>query len=327
MTGVLKRALVTGASGVVGHSLVQHLLRDGYRVRVLLRSTPQPHTLPSEVEIVQGDITDARAVESAVKGTDIVFHLAAKLHISDPGPELAAEYNRVNVDGTATLVRASTMLGVPRFVYFSTINVYGRGLPGSLYTETSPTNPDTIYSQTKREAETIVLTEHAGGTILRLAAVYGPRMKGNYRLLFTALRRGAAVMVGDGKNRRTLIYVDDASRAALEVAHRKEAIGQIYNVTDGEIHTIDAIVRAIQRAVGRSERRLYLPATPIRRGLSFLETMSGIVGVPSPLRASLVDKLTEDMAVDGSRIRTELGFEPHYCLQRGWEAIHRGADL
>ena len=111
--------------------------------------------------------------------------------------------------------------------------------------ETSEPAPDTIYGRTKLESEEVALHEHPGTTVLRLAAVYGPRMRGNYPLLLKALGKGLPMMIGDGRNRRTLVHVEDVARAAMLVAERDDAIGKVYNVTDGGIHSFDDVARAM----------------------------------------------------------------------------------
>lgn len=319
MTSV-QSALVTGVSGTVGPTLVRHLLAAGHRVRVLLRSEPEAGLLSAEAEQMRGDVTDAASLIPAVEGVDVVFHLAAKLHINNPSPELAKEYHRVNVEGTRNVARAAREAGVRRFIHFSTINVYGPGHPDVIYDETSEPAPDTIYGRTKLESEEVALHEHPGTTVLRLAAVYGPRMRGNYPLLLKALGKGLPMMIGDGRNRRTLVHVEDVARAAMLVAERDDAIGKVYNVTDGGIHSFDDVARAMQSAMGRKERMFYMPASPVRAGLSGVEKSLGLVGIRSPVGPALVDKLTEDMAADGSRLQRELGFQPKYSLKDGWQA-------
>ncbi len=122
-----------------------------------------------------------------MQGIDAVIHLAALLHIVNPPPSLQPEYERINVGGTATVVEAARQAGVGRMVFFSTIAVYGDSA-GGILTEDSPPRPDSFYAQTKLAAERIVLAAKRAdgrplGTVLRLGAVYGSRIKGNYRRL------------------------------------------------------------------------------------------------------------------------------------------------
>jgi nucleoside-diphosphate-sugar epimerase len=317
-TRTSRTKLVSGASGTVGPSLIRYLLATGHRVRALVRSVPEDGILPTEVELVQGDITRPESLMSAVEGVDAIFHLAAKLHISDPSPELAAEYRRVNVDGTRNLARAAAEAGVGRFVHFSTINVYGTGNSETIFSEESSADPDSLYGQTKLESESVALAEHPAAAVLRLGAVYGSRMRGNYPLLLKALGKGMPFMIGDGQNRRTLVHVEDVARAAVAAATHPNAVGQTFNVTDGCIHTFDEIARAMQSAMGRKEGIHYLPAAPFKLALSVSKKAADTIRVrrfPSP---ALIDKLTEDMAVSGDKIQQDLGFTPAFDLRRGW---------
>ncbi|MGA9994997.1 MAG: NAD-dependent epimerase/dehydratase family protein [Pyrinomonadaceae bacterium] len=316
-----KTALVTGASGAIGFTLTEHLLACGYKVRALVRN---PSTLGSlrGVEIVQGEINDAASLRKAVAGVSKVFHLAAKLHINNPSPTLHDEYRRINVDGTRSLVEAARDAEVERFIFFSTINVYGPGKPEELISEESPLRPDSFYAQTKVEGERITLAgTHA--TVLRLAAVYGPRMKGNYPRLLSALRRGRFLMIGDGGNRRTLVYVKDVCEAALLAAEHPLASGQTYNVTDGEVHSLKEIIDAMSDALGRKPPKARLPELPVRLTALVIESSFKLFGKSSPVGRATVEKFLEDIAVSGEKIQKQLGFRPRYDLQRGWRETVR----
>lgn len=318
-----KIAVVTGATGTIGPTLVGRLLEAGYQVRILARRQPQCSLFDDSVQVELADICDPAAVGHLIQGTDVVFHLAAKLHIPDPPPELHAEYRRVNVEGTRNVVELAVTAGVRRLVYVSTVTVYGP-TDVQVIDESAPARPDTIYSRTKLEGERVTLAaQRADGkplaVVLRLATVYGPRQKGNFQRLVQALARGRFVPVGDGRNRRTLVYVRDAVGAMLLAAEHPEAVGQIFNVTDGCVHTMRDILIAICQALGRPAPRLHLPLPVARAGAAGLEYAFALVGRRAPLARSTLDKFVEDAAYSGQRIQTELGFRPAYDLQAGWQ--------
>jgi nucleoside-diphosphate-sugar epimerase len=315
-------ALVTGATGVIGPALVDRLRSAGYRVRVLIRHSPSPNLIAPTVEIAPGDVTDAGAVRTAAIGVDVAFHLAAKLHISNPAPQLAAEYRRVNVEGTRILVDACVEAGVERLIFFSSIAVYGATQAGQVVDESSPTKPDTLYAATKAEAEAIVLAARRAdgsplGVVLRVAATYGPRVKGNYRQLVYWLQRGWFVPVGRGENRRTLVHYNDVVGAAMLAAEHPLSVGRIFNVTDGSIHTFREIVGEISRALQRGAPRWYIPEGVARFAARTADVVLKSLGRRTMVEPMLV-KLTEDMAVDGQRIGHELGFRAKYDLRTGW---------
>lgn len=316
--------LVTGATGAVGPCVVQALHEAGYRVRALSLDAPQPGMLPDDVEVRIGDVTEPAAVRSALRGVEAVIHLAALLHIVNPPPALRDQYERINVGGTATVVDAATEAGVRRVVLFSTIAVYGDSA-GQILTEDSPARPDTFYAQTKLASERIVLEAKGQGgqplgTVLRLGAVYGSRIKGNYRRLLGSLARGRFVPLGAGLNRRTLVYDRDVAGASVLAIQHPMAAGKLYNVSDGHFHTLSEIIAAMCQGLSRTPPRWFVPVGPARLAAGILEDAARLAGRNSPIARATVDKYTEDIAVSSRRIQAELGFVPQYDLVTGWRA-------
>jgi nucleoside-diphosphate-sugar epimerase len=242
--------------------------------------------------------------------------------VTDPPPSLRQEYERVNIGGTEMLVRACAESSVSRLVYFSSIAVYGYG-NGSVLTETTEARPDTWYGRTKLDAERAILgaRNREGkpiGTVLRMAAVYGSRVKGNYRRLVRSLMRGRFVPVGRGENHRALVYDKDAARAAVIAAEHPAAAGEIFNVSDGSSPTLAQIVENISVALGRRPPRLFLPATPVRWLVHLAHAVATPIGIQLPLTPSTFAKYLESVRVDSSKIRDRLGFRPEYDQAAGW---------
>jgi UDP-glucose 4-epimerase len=322
-----KLVLITGATGAVGPRVVHALDQAGFLIRSFSVDTPTSGMFPQSVEVLIGDVTDQVAVQSAMQGVDAVVHMAALLHIVNPPPELREKYERVNIGGTATVVEAAIKAGVKRVVLFSTIAVYGPS-DGRVLNEMSPTHPDTFYAQTKCAAEQIVLNARGAdgkplGAVLRLGAVYGSRIKGNYERLAHALARHRFIPIGNGLNRRTLVYDKDVAHAAVLAVSHPVAAGQIFNVTDGEFHTLNEIIESICSALGRKLPRWSLPVGPVRIVAGLIEKGANAISIKAPVTRETVDKYTEDIAVDGSLIQQELGFVPQYDLKTGWEEIIR----
>ena len=324
MGGRLERiVLITGATGSIGPSVVRALQQTGCQIRTFSVDAATAGMFPPNVEVVSGDVTDVVAVQSAMKGIDAVVHLAALLHIVNPRSELREKYERINVGGTAMVVDAAISAGVKRVVLFSTIAVYGQA-EGQVLDEQLPTKPDTFYAQTKLAAEEIVLNAKSTdgqplGAVLRLGAVYGSRIKGNYERLTHALARHRFIPVGSGLNRRTLVYDKDVGRAAVLAVSHPAAAGRVFNVTDGAFHTLNEIIESICSALGRKPPQLSLPISPTRALVGLVEKVSRSIGLKPPVTREMIDKYTEDIAVDGSLIQKELGFMPQYDLKVGWE--------
>jgi len=316
------KVLVTGATGAIGPRVVHALHQAGYQIRAFSVDTPAAGIFPQRVEVLIGDVTDQVAVQSAMQGVDAVVHMAALLHIVNPLPEMREKYERVNIGGTATVVEAGIKASVKRVVLFSTIAVYGPS-DGCALNELSPTQPDTFYARTKFAAEQRVLNARRTdgqrlGTVLRLGAVYGSRIKGNYRRLTRALARHRFIPIGNGLNRRTLVYDKDVGRAAMLAVSHPAAAGRVFNVTDGGSHTLNEIIESICLALGRKPPRLSLPAGPTRKVISLIEKGSYAIGFKPPVTRDIINKYTEDIDVDGSLIQKEISFMPQYDLKTGW---------
>lgn len=322
-----KIILLTGATGAVGPLVVKAFHDTGYSIRTLSIDSPPAGIWPDDVDTRVGDVTDVSAVRAAADGVDAVVHMAALLHIVNPPPEMREKYVRVNVGGTEAVVDAAIKAGVRRVVLFSTIAVYGPS-EGNILNEMSATRPDTFYGQTKLEAEQIVLKARRAdgaplGTVLRFGAIYGSRIKGNYERLTRALSRNRFIPVGDGFNRRTLIYDKDVGRAVVQAVSHPAAAGRLYNVTDGGFHTVREIIDCICSALGRTPPRLSLPIYPIRTLIKVIETGMHAFGLKSPVTPEMIDKYIEDIAVDGNLFQKEIGFIPHSDLKTGWEETIR----
>jgi nucleoside-diphosphate-sugar epimerase len=346
LTDNKKIVLVTGATGAVGPRVVHALELAGFRIRAFSVDTPPPNMIPQNAEVLIGDVTDQVAVQSAMQGVDVVVHMAALLHIVNPPHELRDKYERVNIGGTATVVEAAIKAGVKRVVFFSTIAAYGPS-DGCVLNEMSPTHPDTFYAQTKCAAEQIVLDARGRdgqplGTVLRLGAVYGARIKGNYERLTRALAVGMRgtgpqffnrlwlsgkpghiahfpfIPVGNGLNRRTLVYDKDVGHAATLAVSHPAAAGRVFNVTDGEFHTLNEIIESICAALGRKPPHVSMPVGPLRVIAGLIDRGASAIGVKAPITRETIDKYIEDIAVDGSLIQKELGFVPQHDLKTGW---------
>lgn len=307
------RCLITGATGAVGPSVVKAFLDAGYVVRVLTRRRLKPRQLP-RVEAVVGDLLDLP--REAMHEVDVVVHLAALLHINAPPADMLPEYERVNIEGTRRLVSAAIENGVSRFVYSSTIAVYGPGDAGRIIDEESPVSATTPYAATKLAAEQIVLSSPIG-VVLRLASIYGAGIKGNYASLVRALRRRRYIPIGRGANRRTLIHEDDAARAAV-LAATQDGLHGVFNVTDGSFHTVASIVDQIARSLGRKSPAISLPVAAARFAAATVDLAAPGFGARNRLT-----KYLEDVAVDGSRFRRATGFVPQIDLRTGWDLTIR----
>jgi nucleoside-diphosphate-sugar epimerase len=288
---------------------------------------PQENMWPDSVENKIGDVTNYADVQSAMQGVDAVIHLAALLHVFNPPSLLRGMYEHVNVNGTAMVVKAAAEARVRRIVFFSTIAVYGDS-QGHILTEETPPQPNTIYGQTKHTAECIILEARSQdgqplGTVLRFGAIYGAHIKGNYRRLLEALSKRRFIPIGKGFNRRSLVYDKDVGRVAVLAVSHPAAAGRVFNVTDGEFHTLHEIIECMCSGLGRKPPRITLPVGPTRALIGLIVKGSRAIGLNPPVTQEMLDKYMEDIAVDSNLLQRELGFVPQYDLKAGWEETVR----
>jgi nucleoside-diphosphate-sugar epimerase len=314
--------LVTGATGTIGPTLVQQLLTQGYTVRTFNR---RPTEQPAPVHPFHGEITDHSALRPALMGVDAVLHLAALLHIEQPSPALLPEYQRINVDGTRTLVEAATEAGVQRLVYFSTVKVYGVARREPV-TEVMNPQPTTLYAQTKLAGEQIVLAQQQiEPVVLRLSAIFGPRVRGSWSRLVGAVRRGIFLPVGDMANRRSLTAVEDVAVAAQLALRHPAMTGFIYNLVGYEDPSLHDILQAMYSAAGRTMPPLRLPTSLVGAGVTLGEGLFHRMGRRFPVPREAFEQLIQDEVYSGAKLRG-LGFAPQQSLLESWQQAMRGME-
>src|SRR5919202_2274469 len=201
------RLLVTGGTGFIGSHLAEEGRRRGAEV-VAFGLTDRPEEQANAellsragAEVISGSITDAELCRKAARGATHIFHLAVAMREGGKSDEF---FESINLDGTRHLLEAASVQRVERFIYCSTIGIYGHRAPG-ITRENSPLAPGNIYEQTKVSAERLVrefgLDERLPFVILRPADVYGPR---DHRLLklFQGVSKGRFPLFGSGQGRR-----------------------------------------------------------------------------------------------------------------------------
>jgi UDP-glucose 4-epimerase len=264
-------ALVTGGAGFIGSHLVDRLVLEGWRVRVLDNfSTGRleniKHHVDNEmVEVVKGDLKDLEVVKSAVEGVDVVFHFAAnpEVRVSTTNPEI--HFNE-NVVATFNLLEAMRREGVRELVFASSSSVYGE--PDEIpVSEEAPVRPVSVYGASKAACESLI---HAysklygiRAVVLRYANVVGPRLKHGVVYDFVVkLKRNPSELevLGDGKQVRSYVHVEDAVEATM-IAWRNSANAfEVYNVASEDWITVDEVADEVIKAVGLGDvRKIYRP--------------------------------------------------------------------
>lgn len=300
------KVLLTGATGFVGRALHPLLLRAGHAVRLAVR---RPLADGAE-QVVVGEIGPDTDWTGAFAGVDVVVHLAARVHqMKDTAVDPLAACRATNTFGTERLARAAARDGVRRLVFVSSVKAVGeRTAPGLRWTEDMPARPEDAYGQSKLEAEQALarVAQETGleVVIVRPPLVYGPGVGANFRSLLRVVASGWPLPLGCVDNRRSLVAVGNLASALLACVTHPAAAGGTYFVTDGDDVSTAELVRRIAIALSRPSRLLPLP-------VPLLRLAGALTG-----HASTVQRLTESMAVDSTRIRRDLGWMPPLSMQQ-----------
>jgi UDP-glucose 4-epimerase len=268
-------ALVTGGAGFIGSHLVDRLLADGQRVRVIdnymsgsADNLAAARRHGTRLEVIEGDIRDLAAVERACQGVSVVYHQAAMRSVprsvKDP---LGA--NEHNVTGTLHVLEAARRAGIRRVVYASSSSVYG-ARPDLPKREDQPPAPVSPYAVSKAAGELYAAVwaklydvETVG---LRYFNVFGPRQdpKSEYatvipRFILQGRQRQPLEIHGDGTQSRDFTYIDNVVEANVLAGRAEGAGGLAFNVGCGERVSLLEIVGMLEGLLGRPLARYHTP--------------------------------------------------------------------
>lgn len=297
------KVLVTGGAGFIGRHVVEMLRSEGSEV-VIFDSlvTGSRANVPDSAFFIEGDIRDAAAVASAMKGVTHVVHLAALVSVpqSIENPPLTEE---VNVEGTKNIFVAAKAAGTTRIVYASSAAVYGNE-PSVPKREDSLVVPESPYAESKAKNDQFAATQDIPAMGLRFFNVYGPGQLGNHPYAsvvprwIEAIKAGAPLTVfGDGSQTRDFIHVRDVARAV--------------------VLALSSSVRGIANIGSGTER-------PLKDLLGILSAEAG-----HPLEISYLPARTGDILrsfADITRAKEQLGFAPRVSLEKGIGELFRQTE-
>ena len=258
--------LVTGGAGFIGSHIVDRLLDEGFKVRVLDNlSTGETknlaqHQNKKSFQFIEGDIRNFDLLKKTVKGVDAVIHEAALVSVtrSVENPLLS---NEVNITGTVNLLKACVDAHIKRFIYASSCAVYGdtETLPNHENLAPKPLSP---YAVDKLAAENYAKVFHdvygLETVSLRYFNVYGPRQKyGPYSGVISIfinrlLENKPPIICGDGEQTRDFINVKDVVEANMLALSKRKAVGEVFNISTGEATTINKLTETIQKIMDKT---------------------------------------------------------------------------
>ncbi len=313
------QVLVTGGTGFVGSHLVRRLLARGRRVISLDKN---PGLFDDELRalgatLLSGSVVDVDAVDRAVAGCEVVYHLASPFgDILEPD----AAYWDIEVIGTRNVLEAAGRHGVRRVVHCSTQGVHGSLLqtPGD---ENSPMAPRDYYCYSKVEGERVCQEFIERGldvVIVRPTSVYGPGDTRGWLKLYQMVANGWFLMVGDGETLNHPIYVENLIDVFELAATVPQARGRAYLAGDEHPVTLTELVRGVADAVGTNVRIVRWPWYNLALGCAAaVERVSKVFGIAPPVFRRRLSWYNTNRAFRIDRAREELGYRPRVSLGEG----------
>ena len=301
--------LVTGAAGFMGSHVVEHLAREGARVRATSR--PRKDTSFFDrlgVEYMGADLTRPETLPPLFEGVDRVFHLGAICNLSTPYAKLAP----TNVEGVRRITGLALENRVKCFVHVTSTSVYGR-YRGTPFTEESPRRPADDYGRSKRDGEDVGLEALQKGLpliIVRPCAVYGPRCNDGAGKVLSRPSKITAVP-GSGRQLLSNVRAEDVAGALLHLSGLEEAVGQIYNIADDSNPALGDALRLAAEVFGTKAPGLNLPLGLVRLMAKVDGFFSGLKGKIPDIEHDAVMHLYGDYVVDNRKLKAT-GFALKY---------------
>jgi dihydroflavonol-4-reductase len=319
------KALVTGASGFIGSTLIEELGTLGFEVYALMRSSSSPENLKGlSFQRVEGDLSDLASLKRALKkipGLNYVFHLAGVT----AGPN-RDYYFEQNAEGTARLAKAvaAEHPKLTRFVHVSSLAAAGPADSKEPRLESEPNRPISAYGDSKLQSEKEILKFKSSFpiTIIRPPMVYGPRDKGVLVVIKTISKNLMPLPPSaspDGNKYYSLIHSKDLCRGIVQAALAKDIpSGEVFYLSSGEIISYQDLLFAMAEKLGNDPWKFKIPLLALKAG-AFAGTVLGRVSKKTfPLNLDKLNEIKPDYWVcSNEKAKTQLGFTPEFLLPAG----------
>lgn len=305
----MKRVLVTGGNGFIGHALLERLCVDrSYHVCTTMRR--QTKAVPVGVEVFEGcDLAELSQWNPIVDGVDIVIHTAGLAHRVHASVDDIDMFRRVNVAGTMRLARASIQAGVSKFIFLSSIGVNGIESPQP-FQEADVPAPTEPYAISKLEAESALqrLREESSMSVvvIRPPLVYGRGAPGNFSSLETLVRKVRCLPFGAMcNNRRSFVALDNLVDFVITCMNHRNAMDDVFFVSDDQDLSTADFIREMARAMAKDLRFVTIPVW-------CLELVAAVIGKRSEVR-----RLSSSLQVDISKSKSQLDWVPPISVEEG----------
>lgn len=282
------RVLVTGASGFLGTHLCRALSNRGDDVVALVRKRASDAQLNSvKATQIEGDVTDVSSLENAMRGVEVVFHLAGIRRSPAREP-----FFEVNAEGTRKTCDAMVKAGARRMVLAGSLSASGPSTAERPRREDDPFNPQEWYGESKVEAERIVNGYHdrLEVTIIRPARILGPGDRENLAF-FKVVKKGIKLKLGGGPRPLSMVDAEDVVDQMLLQGDKKEAVGEAFFSASDETATMERLQDVVADELKVRTRTIFLPPVALTALANAADVFSNATGKHLPLNRKLAKQL------------------------------------
>ena len=311
------KILLTGANGFIGSFLTEKLVNKKYDVNCLVRSSSNIRWIANlNIQFLYGDLNDKKTLRNAIRGVDIIYHLAG---VTKAGWK--SEYENGNYTGTKNLVDTILESGtkLKRFVFAGTQAAYGPSDSLRPIDENKTRLPLTDYGFSKLKAQQYVESkmDQIPVTIVVPPAVYGPR-DNDVLEFFKTVKMGIIPQLGGKDKYASIIHVDDLTDGIIQAAESKNSIGQAYFLANPKPVAWSEIARITLDQLGKRAIRINIPYALVSTIAAFTEIQSRITRKPNILSRQKLIEMRQDFWICSSqKAKKDFGFEPKINIEEG----------
>ena len=318
------KALVTGASGFIGSTLIEELDTLGFEVCALVRDRSSSANLDGlKYECIEGNLSDFSSLCKAVKGVNYIFHLAEVSSATN-----RREFFEQNTRGTERLARAVAAVGpdLTRLVFVSSLAAAGPSDTLRPRVETDAENPVSNYGESKLRGEKALLNfkDLFPVTIVRPPVVYGPKDKAVFKMIQTVARNFMPILYGtglDGHKYYSAIHAKDLCRGIVQAAVasiQKVPSGEVFYLAEDGVHTYHDVMTTIAERLNCDPLKINVPNFAIQAAAAGLTAVGFIARKTFPLNLDKLKELMPDYWICSSqKAKTMLGFVPEFDFTSG----------
>jgi len=319
----MKKIFVTGVPGWLGNRFIDLVVpqtleaqKEPYALKCLvLKNADISNFSHTPIEILRGDVCDVESLRNGMQGCDYVVHMVGIIH-----PKRVRDFYEINTQGTQNILDEAVRAGVKRIVYIGSNSIAGFNKSETLFTEQDRPQPYMNYGRSKYQAEQIILNavkeKKIEGVVLRPCWYYGPGQPARQTKFFKMIQKGNPILFGDGRNLRSVSYVDSVVQAILLALQIPQANGEVFWIADEKPYSSIEIYQTIAKLLG--VKNLHPRKIP---GVSswIFEQLDRLIQATGNYQQEIhvAGEMARNIACNVEKAKRILGYKPLVSLEEG----------